>query len=95
MKGGRLRGERHCRASAERSSLQAIGEARGHCPLHDHTPHNSPDPAGIPAPRPDAPGGRPRIEAELALLRRTGRFQSIADDEELPTGCRADLTRLT
>lgn len=33
MKGGRLRGERLCRASAERSSLQAMNEARGHCPF--------------------------------------------------------------
>ncbi|MEU5269742.1 DDE-type integrase/transposase/recombinase [Streptomyces hygroscopicus] len=30
--GGRLRGERHRGVSAERSSPQAVGEARGHCP---------------------------------------------------------------
>lgn len=49
VKGGRLRGERHCRASAERSSLQAIGEARGHCPLHNHALHNTGRPADVPA----------------------------------------------
>lgn len=50
VKGGRLRGERLCRASAERSSLQAIGEARGHCPLHNHVLHNTTRPADVPAP---------------------------------------------
>ncbi|GAA0661429.1 hypothetical protein GCM10009535_46230 [Streptomyces thermocarboxydovorans] len=29
-------GERHHRASAERSSLWANGEARGHCPIRTH-----------------------------------------------------------
>ncbi|MFF9396206.1 HEAT repeat domain-containing protein [Streptomyces griseoluteus] len=48
VKGGRLRGERLCRASAERSSLQAIDEARGHSPLHHHALFNHTDPASIP-----------------------------------------------
>lgn len=40
VKGGRLRGERLHEASAERSSSWAIGEARGHCPLHNHASYN-------------------------------------------------------
>lgn len=51
VKGGRLRGERLHEASAGRSSSWAIGEARGHCPLHNHTAHNT-------AGRPDIPEGR-------------------------------------
>lgn len=54
--GGRLRGERHRGASAERSSPQAVGEARGHCPPADtreySNQHRSPD---IPAPGTDQP----------------------------------------
>ncbi|MFJ5899650.1 HEAT repeat domain-containing protein [Streptomyces sp. NPDC093064] len=37
----------------------------------------------------------PRLRAELALPRRSGRFQSIANDEELQRDCRAILTRLS
>ncbi len=49
VKGGRLRGERLHEASAGRSSSWAIGEARGHCPLHNHVRHNTRSGAGIPA----------------------------------------------
>lgn len=49
VKGGRLRGERLHEASAERSSSWAIGEARGHCSLHNHALHNTDRPAVIPA----------------------------------------------
>ncbi|MET7830955.1 hypothetical protein ABZT23_40645 [Streptomyces sp. NPDC005386] len=50
VKGGRLRGERLHEASAERSSSWAIGEARGHCPLHNHALHNRDRLAIIPTP---------------------------------------------
>ncbi|MFE9313214.1 DUF6233 domain-containing protein [Streptomyces sp. NPDC006706] len=41
-------GERLCRASAERSSLQDMDEARGHCPLHHHAQLNQTGPASVP-----------------------------------------------
>jgi HEAT repeat protein len=44
-------------------------------------------PAAVPA--------LPRIRAELARPRRSGHFQSVADDEELQRTCRAVLSRLT
>ncbi len=44
-------------------------------------------PAAIPA--------LPRIQRELTLPRRSGRYNSIANDEELQNNCRAILTRLT
>lgn len=43
-------------------------------------------PAAVPA--------LPRIQSELALPRRGGRFRSIANDEELQRSCRAILMRL-
>lgn len=45
MKGGLLRGERLHERSAERSSSWAIGEAWGHCPLHNHAFCNQNAPA--------------------------------------------------
>jgi hypothetical protein len=48
VKGGRLRGERLHEASAERSSSWAIGEARGHCPLHNHASSNQHTTADVP-----------------------------------------------
>ncbi|MCX5327945.1 MULTISPECIES: hypothetical protein [unclassified Streptomyces] len=48
VKGGRLRGERLCGASAGRSSPQAMDDARGQCALHSHVGFNTPAPAGIP-----------------------------------------------
>lgn len=77
VKGGRLRGEGLCRASAERSSPQAIGEARGHCPLHDHALYNHSVPAGIPASAgqarelPSRLGGNARREVTTHLPRIT------------------------
>jgi hypothetical protein len=67
VKGGRLRGEGLCEASAERSSPQAMGEARGHRPLHCHALYNRPDPAGIPAPAGQANTGRELTPAFLAV----------------------------
>lgn len=43
------RGETLHRASAERSSLWAIGEARGHCPIRTHGRFNGKPPAGVPS----------------------------------------------
>lgn len=57
VKGGRLRGGGLCRASAERSSLQAMDEAWGHCPLHHHVLVNPTGPAGIPGAAGDVPVG--------------------------------------
>ncbi|MFJ7949560.1 hypothetical protein ACIQ6K_39150 [Streptomyces sp. NPDC096354] len=42
---------------------------------------------------PDAEPALPRIRAEVALHRRSGRFRSIAHDEELQRTCSAILTR--
>ncbi|MBO1413106.1 HEAT repeat domain-containing protein [Streptomyces sp. FH025] len=44
---------------------------------------------------PAAAPALPRIRAELALARRSGRFRSIANDEELRHTCRAVLARLS
>ncbi|WP_406470245.1 HEAT repeat domain-containing protein [Streptomyces sp. NBC_01615] len=43
---------------------------------------------------PAAAPALPRIQAEVARPRRSGRFRSIANDEELQHTCRAILTRL-
>jgi HEAT repeat protein len=43
---------------------------------------------------PAAAPALPRIQAEVALPRRSGRFKSITDDEELQRTCRSVLTRL-
>ena len=44
-------GERLHRASAERSSLWAKGEAWGHCPIHTHGWFNGKLPGGVPSDR--------------------------------------------
>ncbi|MFI7011288.1 HEAT repeat domain-containing protein [Streptomyces sp. NPDC050145] len=43
---------------------------------------------------PAAAPALPRIEAELALSRRSGRFAGLSDDEDLQRVCRAVLARL-
>src|SRR5262245_59081023 len=43
-------GERLHRASAERSSLWANGEARGHCPIRTHVSFNGQPLVGVPLP---------------------------------------------
>ncbi|WP_405987928.1 hypothetical protein [Streptomyces sp. NBC_00986] len=44
---------------------------------------------------PAAAPALPRIQKETALARRSGRFKSIANNEELQRTCHAILTRLT
>jgi hypothetical protein len=73
VKGGRLRGERLCRASAERSSLQAIDEARGHCPLHNHTPANTAHQRGIPRVLHCVPRTNSRAGRQIGDCRQTSR----------------------
>ena len=95
---GRLRGERLHEASAGRSSSWAMGEARGHCPLHHHAWCNRTAPVDVPRVARRFGHGEQHLNCRPttrhALVRKELYAEELGGllDHDLPTlSCAADV----